>query len=194
MSPTANLHRGVLVAIGLLTAALSIWWLAAEVLQKNPAAAAKVGIIRGKLWLNEGLARSAAFVTPDADARAAFEQAAKLSPTNSKVWLAIAQSAERFSWLDQKASSALKMSYYTGFNSFGLVAPRLALLAATDTARDPEFGDILRRQISLIVTRAPSLKQAITDAYAGATPENQQTIEAELGESDPDLLRRLHRQ
>jgi hypothetical protein len=187
----SSIHRSAILVIGLSTAALSAWWLAAEISRSDPSIAASVGIVRGDLWLDQGLARSATSITSHTGVRPALERAARFSPANSEVWLALALASERFDWLDQRTAAALKMSYYTGFNTAALVAPRLQLLARTDSARDPELGDILRRQIRLIVTRASALNPAITQAYATATPANRQLIEAELRESQPDLLRLL---
>jgi hypothetical protein len=181
----SSLLRGAIIVIGLLTAALAVWWSAAEIWE-DPAIAAEIGIIRGSLWLKAALAPSV--VGSGGDARPALERAARFSPANPEIWFDLALASERFDWLDRETAAALKMSYYTGFNSPALVAPRLLLLVRTDSSRDPELGDIMRRQIRLIVRRAPALDPTIAQAYATASAANRQIIEEQLRESAPDLV------
>lgn len=185
-------YRGALIAIGVVTAALSAWWLAGEILRSDPPTAARTGMVRGELWLYGGLATSGSSEASTAAAgREALVHSLSLAPTSSRAWLALALATERFGWMDRRSSAALKMSYYTGFNTSALIAPRLALLARTDSEGDPELDDILRRQIRLIVTRAPEFKTAIIAAYGTATPANRKIIEIELTELDTALLEQL---
>lgn len=166
--------------IGVASLALSSWWLVADAMHANPALAAKVGAVRGALWLDAG---RSALEEPNASreqVEAGFRRSLELSPMNSSAWFGLASATERLDWLNQTSSKALKMSYYTGFNVRQLIAGRLALLAQIDSTRDPELGDLLRRQIHLILTRAPELKSALAPAYRTASGANRQIFEDEF--------------
>lgn len=193
--PLAKLLLGYFPAVlmlGMVNAALAAWWLSTELLRSHPATAAEIGMIRGDLWLADGIALSATAVPLTANgAQGAIERSLLFAPMNSAAWFALASVTERLNWVSGTASNALKMSYYTGFNDKSLVAARLELLARTDAKGDTELGDILKRQIRLIVTRAPELKPAIVEAYATATPANKSVIEDELQDVDQDLAARL---
>lgn len=175
-----------IVAIGIVTAMLSIWWLAP--LTVRNAFVARLGIIRGQLWLNEGQALTQKPGASETEMQSPFRIAVTLGPANSEAWFALALATERNDWIDGRATAALKMSYYTGFNVTALVAPRLELLVRTDLVRDPELRDILTRQLRVILTRAPDLKPAITAAYASATEINRRFIESELADLDQAFL------
>lgn len=165
--------------VGAATLALSAWWLAADGLRGRPAA--EVGVVRSELWLRDGWSELQA--SPET-AEAAFTRALRFSPMDAGAWFGLASATGRFDWLNPTASRALKMSYYTGFNRRDLIAPRLMLLVQIDTTRDVELGDLLRRQIRLILTRAPELKPAIGQAYRAAVDVNRRIIEAELKDAN----------
>lgn len=172
------------VLVGAVTLALSAWWLAADALRSRPALAAGIGVVRSELWLRDGW--SALPTSPEA-AEAAFTRALRLSPMDAGAWFGLASATGRFDWLNPTASRALKMSYYTGFNRSDLIAPRLILLAQVDTARDVELVDLLRRQIRLIITRAPELKGAIGQAYRVADDANRRIIEQEFKDANQSI-------
>jgi len=172
------------VAIGAVTLALSIWWLAADASRGKPSLAAGIGVVRSELWLRDG--RSELQSSPEA-AEAAFTRALRLSPMDAGAWFGLASATGRFDWLNPTASKSLKMSYYTGFNRSDLIAPRLILLAQVDTTRDVELVDLLQRQIRLIITRAPELKGAVAQAYRVATDANRRIIEAEFKDANQSL-------
>ncbi len=172
------------VLIGAVTLALSAWWLVADALRGRPELAAGIGVARSELWLRDGWSELPA--SPEA-AEAAFTRALRLSPMDAGAWFGLASATGRFDWLNPTASRALKMSYYTGFNRSDLIAPRLILLAQVDTARDVELVDLLRRQIRLILTRAPELKGAIGQAYRVAGDANRHIIEQELKDANQSI-------
>ncbi|KIU45295.1 MULTISPECIES: hypothetical protein [Bradyrhizobium] len=174
----------VAVLVGAVTLALSAWWLAADALRTRPARAAGIGVVRSELWLRDGWSELPA--SPEA-AEAAFTRALRLSPMDAGAWFGLASATGRFDWLNPTASRALKMSYYTGFNRSDLIAPRLILLAQVDTARDVELVDLLRRQIRLILSRAPELKGAIGQAYRVAGDANRHIIEQEFKDAGQDI-------
>ena len=174
----------VVVLVGVATLALSAWWLAADALRGRPTLAAGIGVVRSELWLRDGWSELPA--SPET-AEAAFTRALRLSPMDAGAWFGLASATGRFDWLNPTASRALKMSYYTGFNRGDLIAPRLILLAQVDTARDVELVDLLRRQIRLILSRAPELKGAIGQAYRVAGDANRHIIEQEFKDANQDI-------
>jgi hypothetical protein len=172
------------VLIGAATLALSVWWLTAGALRGKPSLAAEVGLVRSELWLDDGWSELP--TSPEA-AEAAFTRALRLSPMDAGAWFGLASATGRFDWLNPTASKALKMSYYTGFNRGDLIAPRLILLAQVDTTRDVELVDLLRRQVRLILTRAPELKPAIGQAYRVADDANRRIIEQEFTDANQSI-------
>jgi hypothetical protein len=64
------------------------------------------------------------------------------------------------------AEPVLKMSYYTAPNELALLPLRLNVsLHAKGVIDDAELQDMVRRDISVILTRAPALKPALVAAY-----------------------------
>lgn len=182
------LPRVAALIVGLATFSISLWWLAGESISRSPDVAAKFAAVRGDLWKLAGWARLRAAESSGEQAKDAFERALELSPMDSDAWFGLALATERFGWLGRNSAQALKMSYYTGFNSRSLIADRLLLLARTETADSPELQDLLRRQVGLILRRLPELRPAIEQAYSTATGLNRQLIEAayrERGEDRP---------
>jgi hypothetical protein len=66
------------------------------------------------------------------------------------------------------------MSYYTAPNELALFPLRLnVLLHAKEVMDDAELQDMVRRDISVILTRAPALKPALVAAYRPAFAARQ---------------------
>jgi hypothetical protein len=97
----------------------------------------------------------------------------------------------RLDGLDRKASTALRMSYYTGANEIELIPMRLSLAINSSVISDMDFQQLVRHDIRAVVTRKPELKSAVLDAYRHALPVGQQFIEETLKEMDPTLLSTL---
>jgi hypothetical protein len=98
--------------------------------------AARIGIVRGDLWtqaafaygdllLNQDKRSSDTDAVPYERARALTELAITYAPHDSRLWLFLAAIDSRFDWLNDKASSALRMSFYTGSNTITLIPARL---------------------------------------------------------------------
>jgi hypothetical protein len=97
----------------------------------------------------------------------------------------------RLDWLNGEASTALRMSYYTGANEIELIPLRLSLAVNFSVISDMDFQQLVRHDIRTVVTRKPELKSAVLDAYRHALPVGQQFIEETLKEMDPTLLSTL---
>jgi hypothetical protein len=66
------------------------------------------------------------------------------------------------------------MSYYTAPNELALFPLRLNVsLHAKEVMDDAELQDMVRRDISVILTRAPALKPALVAAYRPAFAARQ---------------------
>lgn len=176
--------RYVAVLIGLVTLSLSCWWITPLVLPRQSEPAAQIGAVRGGLWKRAGWALMKEADSSGTAARDAFQRALELSPMDSEAWLGLALATEHVS--ARTSSSALKMSYYTGFNTRALLAERLMLLAGTDISGDPELQDILRRQVGLILTGLPELQPILKRAYSIAGAANRQAIADRLREFGKD--------
>jgi hypothetical protein len=176
--------RYVAVLIGLATLSLSCWWIAPLALPGQSELAAQIGALRGGLWKRAGWTLMKLPDSSGSQAKDAFQRALELSPMDSEAWLGLALATERAS--GRISSSALKTSYYTGFNTRALLAERLMLLAGTDLSGDPELQDILRRQVGLIMSRLPDLEPILKRAYSIAGTANRQTIANKLRELGKD--------
>ena len=161
--------------------------------------AARVGLVRGDLWAqaafaygdliwNEQKRSSDTEMVSFERAQALTEQALAYAPHESRLWLLLAATNLRFDWLNDKASAALRMSYYTGSNTIELVPARLLLSIQTRALQDKEFQGLVRHDIRSIVIRKSQLMPAIVAAYNNAPRLGKQFIEETLAELDPGML------
>jgi hypothetical protein len=162
--------------------------------------AARIGFVRGDLWAQ------AAFSYGDlvwnenkhADAvsleraRALTELAITYAPHDSRLWLLLAAIDSRFDWLNERASVALKMSYYTGSNMIGLVPARLLLSMQSRAIQDSEFQELVRHDIRISAIHKSELMPAIIAAYNTAPLFGQEFMEKTLAEFDPSILASIH--
>ncbi|CAL80647.1 hypothetical protein BRADO7063 [Bradyrhizobium sp. ORS 278] len=169
-------RRGIPLAIGGLTLLLSLWWSCADALSGRPRLAAEIGAVRTNLWKLAGASALSPGNTATDDAAPLYERAVETSPMDSEAWLGLATATERFSWINQRSSRALKMSYYTGAHLRSLMADRLLLMARIDSTNDPELRDMLASQTALILSRLPDLRPAIGRAYLAAGEANRRII------------------
>ena len=165
--------------------------------------AASFGFIRGDLWAECALTYLDMLWSGDWDgtsaqvpmmierAREAADRALAFAPHDARVWLVLASIDLRFDWLNRNTASDLRMSYYTGTNETDLIPLRLLLAVRSGALGDRDFQQLVRHDVSTIVTRKPELKFVILAAYRDATPIGQQFLEETLAEIDPVLLARL---
>ncbi|WP_284416927.1 MULTISPECIES: hypothetical protein [unclassified Bradyrhizobium] len=170
-----------------MTLVLSSWWICADALTGRPRLAAEIGAVRADLWKRAGSSSLAAAGDSADEAHPLYERAVASSPMDSEAWLGLATATDRFSWISQRSSRALKMSYYTGANLKSLLAERLLLLARIDTTNDPELRDMLASQTALVLARLPDLRPAIGRAYLAAGDANRLIIAAKVKEAGADL-------
>jgi hypothetical protein len=167
--------------------------------------AATVAVVRGDLWAQSaftyaGQLWSDPAMELDADDQINGEalknliQALRYSPHRGDVWLMFAALADRYKWSRYQPSSLLKMSYYTAPNEFTLLPLRVNIsLHATGVIGDAELQDMVRRDISLILTRAPALKPTLVAAYGSASPAGKAFAELAIKEIDPSYLNIVRR-
>jgi hypothetical protein len=124
------------------------------------------------------------------DAIKALTQTLRYSPHRGDVWLMFAALADQNKLSGYQPSSLLKMSYYTAPNELALVPLRLNVsLHAKGLIEDTEIQDIVRRDISVILTRAPAVRPALVAAYNSAPPQARIFAERVIAEIDPGYLR-----
>ncbi|MGY3075038.1 hypothetical protein ACVWZZ_001409 [Bradyrhizobium sp. LM6.10] len=83
----------------------------------------------------------------------------------------------------------LKMSYYTAPNDLDLLPLRLSVALATDAVvRELEFRDLIKRDVSLVVTRGSAIRPALVTAYRSASTEGKIYLESLISELDPTYL------
>jgi hypothetical protein len=160
--------------------------------------AASIAVVRGDLWAESSFTYGDHLRTDQAmnlnagdkfntEALKPLTEALRYSPHRGDVWLMFAALADQYKWAGYQPSSLLKMSYYTAPNELALFPLRLSvsLHAAID---DAELQDMVRRDISVILTRAPALKPALVAAYKSALPQGKAFAERAISEIDPGYL------
>lgn len=196
------LFRLGLALYGVILGAASLWLLLTElprtsvaVLPANRDAAAaaasrrddalwsaRVGRLRGELWAESSFtfadlewAASASASLLD-EAKASASRAVRLSPTNSSVWLLLADLASRYRWEAPKPIETIKMAYYSGPHEDGLIPLRLMMSARLGDATDAEFERLFRSDVETVLMSRPSLRPALVSAYNQGTPSARHLI------------------
>jgi hypothetical protein len=163
--------------------------------------AASLAVVRGdlwaesafthgsQLWIDRAMELDDAGDQLNAEARTTLTRALRYSPHRGDVWLMFAALADQYKWSGYQPSLLLKMSYYTAPNELALFPLRLNVsLHAKGVIDDAELQDMVRRDISVILTRAPALKPALVAAYRSALPQGKVLAERVISEIDPDYL------
>jgi hypothetical protein len=162
--------------------------------------AASVAVVRGDLWSETAFTFASQLWTEpasltdgndrsSADVQKSLTQALRYSPHRGDVWLLFAALADRYKWARYQPGLLLKMSYYTAPNELALLPMRLnVLLHVSGAIGDAELQEMARRDISLILTRAPGLKPTLVDAYRSASPAGKAFAERVISEVDPGYL------
>jgi hypothetical protein len=162
--------------------------------------AASLAVVRGDLWAERAFTHSSQLWIDrameldagdplNAEARTTLTRALRYSPHRGDVWLMFAALADQYKWSGYQPSLLLKMSYYTAPNELALFPLRLNVsLHAKGVIDDAELQDMVRRDISVILTRAPALKPALVAAYRSALSQGKVLAERVISEIDPDYL------
>jgi len=162
--------------------------------------AASLAVVRGDLWAESAFTYGSQLwidraVWLDAgdqlntEALKTMTRALRYSPHRGDVWLMFAALADKYKWSGFQPSLLLKMSYYTAPNELALLPLRLNVsLHAKGVTDDAELKDMVRRDISVILTRAPALKPALVAAYRSALPQGKVFAERVISEIDPGYL------
>jgi hypothetical protein len=162
--------------------------------------AASLAVVRGDLWAESAFTYGSQLWidrTMELDAGdqlntkapETLTRALRYSPHRGDVWLMFAALADKYKWSGYQPSLLLKMSYYTAPNELALFPARLNVsLHAKGVIDDAELQDMVRRDISVILTRAPALKPALVAAYRSASPQGKVFAERAISEIDPGYL------
>ena len=163
--------------------------------------AAQFGMVRGDLWAQDALAygefvrgeqtNGTDTVRAAEEARDAAEKALLFAPHDARIWLALANIDSRLGGPSERASAAVRMSFYTGPNEVELIPARLQSSLSLSAISDKDFQQLVAHDLRTIITRKPELKPAISNAYQHASPEGQQFIRDALKDLDPNLLSTL---
>lgn len=171
---------------------------AARPSQDDARRSAELAVVRGDLWAESAFAYSSPLwmqrgTTADTasvdQARADLERALRYAPHRGDVWLLLAAMAGRYNWPRYNVGALLKMSYYTAPNEQVLFPSRIKVsLAAAAALHDRELADMVRRDIRLLITRAPAQKPALVAIYKSASGSSRQFVERVVSEIDPAWL------
>lgn len=214
--------RVALALFGLLLIKPAAWILSAErysqdhfSIERNAASigatpdgirkAASIAAVRGGLWAESAFALVAQPPTDPAaaldhesvpePALHAFIQALHYSPHRGDVWLMLAALSDRSRPAEYDTGSLLKMSYYTAPNELGLLPLRLYVALGNDAVvSEPELREMVKRDISLVLSRQPALRPALFAAYRTASVDGKIFAERLISEVDPDYLKTMRTQ
>ena len=162
--------------------------------------AASLAVVRGDLWAASAYTYGGRVWIDHAMERDAGDQlntkvledltrALRYSPHRGDVWLMFAALADQYHWPGYQPSLLLKMSYYTAPNELALFPLRLNVsLHVRGVIDDAELQDMVKRDISVVLTRAPALKPALVAAYRSALPQGKVFAERVISEIDPGYL------
>jgi hypothetical protein len=162
--------------------------------------AASLAVVRGDLWAESAFTHGGRLWTDqttdlnvseksNAEAPNALNQALRYAPYRGDVWLLFAALADQYKWAGYQPGALLKMSYYTAPNELALFPLRLNIsLRSKGAIDDAELQDLVRRDIGVILTRAPALKPALVAAYKTALPQGKAFAERVISEIDPAYL------
>lgn len=216
-APAEIWQRGALALLALVLIVQAAWILGAEgyqfgrhrLLQQASSTsttyddirkAAAFAVVRGDLWTRSARAQIAYRDTDTAPgtgsgsalAREDLERALRYAPHRSDAWLMLALLTERDKLTGYEMGALLKMSYYTAPSDMTLLPLRLDLALRAETkAPDIELLDMIRRDISLVVTRQPGLRPALAAAYRSASPPQKSIAERLISEVDPGYLKSI---
>ena len=110
------------------------------------------------------------------------------SPLRGDIWLMLAAASKHGS-PQPRTAAMLRMSYYTAPNDLDLLPLRLSVaLAADAVVREPEFRDLIKRDVNLIVTHRPALRPTFVSAYRSASADGRKYLEDLMVEQDPVYL------
>ncbi|EHR01463.1 hypothetical protein [Bradyrhizobium sp. WSM471] len=184
--------------LGTKTVAFGATYPPVSVREKNSLAnAASIAIARGDLWAEYGFAGAALLQgtptrTSDEAVRHDLLKALRLSPYRSDVWLTFALLADQHKWGAYDPGALLKMAYYTAPNDVELVPARIKLaLRLSGAVADLELQDMIKRDVSLIVSRLPALRPTLVEAYASASVDGRRLAERQIAETDPVFLKEM---
>jgi hypothetical protein len=141
--------------------------------------AASLAVVRGDLWAESAFTHGSQLWIDrareldagdqlNAEVRTTLTQALRYSPHRGDVWLMFAALADQYKWSGDQ--------------------PSLVSLHAKGVIDDAELQDMVRRDISAILTRAPALKPALVAAYRSALPQGKAFAERVISEIDPGYL------
>jgi hypothetical protein len=162
--------------------------------------AASLAVVRGDLWAETAFAYAGQIwidqaMELDASDRSNGEalknltQTLRYAPHRGDIWLMFAALADRYKWSDYQPSQLLKMSYYTAPNELALFPLRLNVsLRGKTLSDDTELQDMVRRDITVILTRAPALKPTLVAAYKSASPQGKAFADRVIADIDPSYL------
>ena len=212
--PKITFFRAFTLGFACILCTIAVWLLAADILRQPPiefpptnaqaaslaygnrgaaAKAARVGVARGDLWAQAAFSYGAALSSQIDDAyleqaRLVTERAIEFSPNRSDLWLLLAAIRLRIDRTGESASSALKMSYYTGPSSVALVGERLMLALQGQIPTDDEIRELVRHDIRIVLMRKPDLIPALSAAYKSASSSGRELVEMAVAEYDPNRL------
>jgi hypothetical protein len=168
--------------------------------QTTSSIAARIGLIRGRLWTEHALTFAPFLINGGKDApdepavhlglaRDAAMRAVHFAPLDARAWLVMAQVDSALG--DRDPAPPLKMSYYVAPNEESMFPLRLAMAIRSNALADPELRSLLGDEMERILATHPAFKPDIIAAYRGASSEGKRFVEQEVGRSDQDLLSAL---
>src|SRR5689334_7015264 len=105
----------------------------------------------------------------------------------------LAALASRYRPSGYDAAALLKMSYYTRPNQLDQLHMWLTVALGLGS-NDPELSELIKRDISIVLSRLPALKPALVAAYRSASPCGKVIVENMITQLDPGYLKTIRAQ
>jgi hypothetical protein len=209
--------RRSVIALSLILGVYSSWQLTIELLRprvpyflvepahtnagdvRAAAVAARIGLIRGDLWLDEALLASETSepTGPGArslpvlnEAREAATRSVQWAPQDARGWLLLSWLSAQLGLGSHQVIEALKMSYYTGPNDSALIPLRMDLAVRSTAIADPDFQSLVAGELRSAM-RELRLQQAILSSYRRASPEGKHFLEVSVGALDAAMVAKM---
>lgn len=199
--------RAAIAVLGCVLVSLGVWLLASESMrpaasardEANALRAARLGLVRGDLWLQAALSappeiHDGKSSSPDdvARVRAAAVKAVRLAPHESHGWLILAATGVDAGQSIELKAAALKMSYYTGANEIALIPLRISIAVQPAMIGDPELRSLVDSEIRMIA-RDPKLIPVLAAAYRRTGTDGRQALQDIVSSIDARLLDEMRR-
>jgi hypothetical protein len=145
----------------------------------------------GEQVLGSGAAQKSA---NEPAARLAIENALRIGPHDSRLWLVLALVQTRNNPADPLLTEALKMSYLTGPNRPEMIPVRLRAATASNALNDVDLAELAQGDVRATLSQRPEQRLVLVDDYRRASDVGKKFLEESVKTIDPGFVDTLRSQ